>query len=98
MTHIEVVREKDALNQERWQFLYIDGRHALVMIQYLKQERETTRHKFKAIEAWDAYKDRRREYDRDVVELDNFPSPEDVRAEAKQKFMDSLEIQIGFPR
>lgn len=97
MVHIDVVRTKDNLNQECWQFLYIEGRHALVMTQYLKQERETPRHKFKTTEAWDAYKDRRRDYDRDVVMIEA-PLPDDVQDEAVSKFTDSLKIQIGFVR
>lgn len=94
MAYITIERKQDDLNMEQWQFLYIDSYHAIVLVNYQNLNRPTTRHKFKAVEHWDAYKDRRHNYD--GAKIESVPLPDDVKAEALQEYMASLRVTKGF--
>jgi hypothetical protein len=96
MRHIEIVRKQGNLTQEQWQFFYNDSRHVLVLINYQSLNRPTTRHKFRTVEHWDAYRDRRHNYDGE--KLEDVPLPDDVTAEALQVFTTSLRVVKGFER
>jgi hypothetical protein len=89
MIRIEVVRQEDDLHQEIWVFSYQENRHALVLNSYSRQVRATTRHKFRTVDYWDFYKSG--SYGN--VTIETIPLPEDVKVEAKERFLSTLEVR-----
>lgn len=69
--NIQVEREKDELNSERWAFyFYVDiGRLAFRLTNYSQLSRATKRHKFKVAKVWDAYSRRESTLNREDVEV-----------------------------
>lgn len=88
MKHVEVIRESDSrLKRDVWRFWYLDSAHALRISEFSQQARPSTRHKFRSHVSWSRYDKRRNT-------LENPPLPEDVRAEAIEKFTADLVVDV----
>ena len=84
---------EDKLHQEVWSFAQFDNR--LVLDLYAKLERATTRHKFQVVSGYSYSRlDRRR----NQMELSAVPWPDDVIADAKQRFIDSITVEKDYIR
>lgn len=76
----------DKLHQEVWSFMQIDTN--LILDTYAKLERASTRHKFKVVGNTYARYNKRQ----NTLPTDDVSWPTDVVAEAKQRFIDSIEV------
>ena len=77
----------DKLHQETWAFAQFDTK--LVLDSYGKWERESLRHKFKAVKGYTYSRLNSREF---KMSINDVPFPLDVIGEAKQRFFDSIEV------
>lgn len=86
MKHVEIQRETgDRLKRDVWRFFYLDSAHALRLSSFENQHRPTTRHKYRAVNVWDRYRQRRNT-------VENPPIPEDVSNEAVYRFTVDLVV------
>lgn len=87
---IEVERPDDDLHSQVWRFYYFDDRHVLTVDHYSRSTRKTKRHKW--VSAASYYRLSRGSVDGHSINEEQVPLPDDVVAEAKQKFMDALRV------
>lgn len=95
MRHITITRSQDNLTKQEWSFWYYDTYHALVLTDYILENRPTARHKFRTVEAWTTYRDNRRDF-QGIKRLDDVPLPLDVSAEALDIFTGDLRVVKTF--
>lgn len=79
---IEVIRNHGDLEREVWRFgliLGYDQKLTLSLNFYSKQDRKTTRHKFREANRWDSFDER---YYRSPIKRVDVPEPDDVINEA----------------
>lgn len=93
---IEIIRQKDDLNREVWQFWANSSFHRvdLVLDEYSVQTRETKRHKWKTVVKYG--RQARREFVRSYrqIELDDVPVfSSDVVDEVMAKFMATVTVK-----
>ncbi len=79
----------DKLHQEVWSFFQLSSDPKIVLDLYAKLEHATTRRKFKPVPGFTYARYNKRE---NRLDASNVPWPADVVAEAKQRFVDSIEI------
>lgn len=83
---MEVVREIDELTKETWSFIFIDSYSALVLNTHSLSKRASTRHrKYKDLENFNRIMGRE-----NTLTEEEVPFPEDVEAEALEKFFDTI--------
>lgn len=86
MRFISVERVNNELEREMFNFWYNDSHHTLVLSNWTKEARATTRHKFKVVESWAAYNRRIKS-----------PAPTisaSVKTEALRLFTETLTVGI----
>lgn len=95
MSRISVERHEDSkLRGQIWYFYFFDdGR--FVLDQYLIEQRETTRHKFKPVKVWKRQDSRNLSPTIKIEKEADVPLPDDVKAEAMKQLVD--QIKIGKP-
>lgn len=88
---IEVIRQKDDLNREVWEFLVFQrnvGSNVLVMLnRYTEEYRKTKRHKW-ICDMMYYRMDRRVSF----LKVDQVWLPDDVRQEALEKFIETVKV------
>jgi hypothetical protein len=87
MKHIEVIVPNGSLELGIYRFLYLDREHTLRLIYYAKENRQTTRHKFKVVEFYDAYRRRESMLSASII-------PETVAADALRQFTNGLTVTV----
>jgi hypothetical protein len=95
MKSIRITRSQDNLARQEWSFWYHDTYHALILTDYILENRPTHRHKFRTVEAWSTYRDSRRDW-QGIKRLDDVPLPLDVSAEALNIFTSGLRVVKSF--
>jgi len=91
MPQIRVEREdNERLTKRRWQFQF-DDRHArLVLSEYMEMARPTRRHDYRVDRGY-FWSDHRN----DTIALADIPLPDDVKAEAKLLFCETVTVTKG---
>jgi hypothetical protein len=88
---IKVIRQKDDLNREVWEFRelqkYINSPITVILNLYSIEERFTKRHKWVSTRAYDRH-DQRRSF----LQVSEVPLPDDVRQEALEEFIETVRV------
>lgn len=88
---IEVIRQKDELNREVWQFVfferYIGSDPRIKLRTYTIEKKQTRRHKWTISSLYDIYNRRK-----SVLEPKDVPLPDDVRQEALEAFIKTVKV------
>ncbi len=86
--HIEVVRSEGDLTRYVWSFWFCERNMTLYLDHFKEEYRETLRHKFRAITAYDRIDARS-----NSIQMEQISLPPSVMDEAKQKFVDQIVVK-----
>ena len=85
---IEVIKEQDALNRERFGF-YLTDNLTLYLSEYAVETMETKRHKFKPVSGYDRHNSRRY-YAINTLSIESIEVPDSVLEQVKLEIMKSI--------
>lgn len=91
MVDIRITTPNGTLEQSIWRFVFNERRPALILSDYCKQVRKTTRHGWTNVELW-ARTDQR---NNTIAEA---PLPDSVAAAAKEEFCNSVTVSRTWDR
>lgn len=90
-----ITDSEDKLRREVWTFMYLTGRHELVLATYSFDERPTRRHNYRLVVASYRLGVRLSDSRTKKIAIGDAPLPESVKAEARRQFCELLVVKAG---